>query len=224
MSSNTRLKAPKDMTGMKFGRITVVCKDAETPIRKDKSSRWMCRCECGTVKSISRGQLLAGETNSCGCLRKEKLTKKYPRSGRLYQCWCDMKNRCSNPHVEDYDHYGGKGITVCPEWENDYAAFYEWAMANGYKSNLTLDRMDSDGNYCPENCRWTTPAVQTNNRVVTRYLDINGVTKPRSEWAKELGISYRKMRYLDDKNKLVEFLKETGMGEVEVKGHGGYAR
>lgn len=200
-------KPVKDMSGMKFGRLTVLYKDEKQT--KNHETRWICKCECGNIKSISRGQLLAGETNSCGCLRKEVLSKKYPRKGRLYQCWLDMKQRCYNSKNKYYSDYGGRGITVCQEWLDDYCTFYEWAMSHGYADDLTIDRIDDNGNYCPENCRWATPKEQTNNRRVTKYVEINGIRKPRSEWAKILGISYRKMRYLDDNGKLDEFIKNS---------------
>ena len=195
----------KDMTGQRFGRLTVIrLADEQVP---GGSARWVCRCECGTEKTITRGQLIRGETNSCGCLRKEKLTKKYPRKGRLYQIWLDMKQRCYNPNIAYYNIYGGRGITVCHEWREDYCPFYEWAMANGYDNNKTIDRINPNGNYSPKNCRWATAAEQTNNRRTTRYVEIDGKLVPRSEAAKRLGITYRRLRFLDESGKLSDFIK-----------------
>lgn len=109
---------------------------------------------------------------------------------RLYGCWHDMKQRCSNPSRTNHKHYKNKGIIVCEEWRNDFQAFHDWAMANGYADNLTLDRIDNNGNYEPSNCRWATPKEQENNRSNNVYLTINGETKPLAQWATENGLKY----------------------------------
>lgn len=106
---------------------------------------------------------------------------------RIYKIWCKMKERCYNSHHNSYIYYGGRGITVCAEWLNNFQAFYDWAMANGYADNLTLDRIDSNGNYEPSNCRWATTAEQSNNKRNSQYITHNGKTQTKAQWAKEIG-------------------------------------
>lgn len=107
---------------------------------------------------------------------------------RLYRAWLNMKNRCLNEKRRDYQWYGARGITVCQEWQDSFPAFEAWAMANGYREDLTLDRIETDGHYCPENCRWATRKVQANNRRTTRLLTLDGRTQSLQMWADELGI------------------------------------
>lgn len=101
---------------------------------------------------------------------------------RIYRIWRAMKSRCYNKNFDEYSRYGKRGITVCDEWKDDFQAFYEWAISNGYESNLTIDRIDNNGNYCPQNCRWVTMKEQQNNRSNNHYVEINGVTKTITEW------------------------------------------
>ena len=107
---------------------------------------------------------------------------------RLYRIWADMKNRCLNPNLSKYRRYGGRGIQVCDEWLNDFQAFCDWSMANGYREDLTIDRIDNDGNYCPENCRWATQTVQQNNKSSNHLLTYDGQTFTITEWATRMNI------------------------------------
>ena len=107
---------------------------------------------------------------------------------RLYSIWHNMKTRCYNPNTEKFQYYGGKGIEVCEEWRKSFQAFYSWALANGYRDDLTLDRLDSDKNYCPENCRWADMLTQNNNTSKNHYITHNGETKTAAEWARDYGI------------------------------------
>ena len=113
---------------------------------------------------------------------------------RLYTIWSDMKARCTNPNKAKYARYGARGITVCDEWMNSVQAFYDWAMANGYRDDLTIDRIDNDGNYCPENCRWTTQITQQNNRSSNHFITYEGQTLTIAEWARMTGISGDEIR------------------------------
>lgn len=123
-------------------------------------------------------------------------TKKYKRKPveRLYVIWTNMRYRCENSNMRDYKYYGGKGTKVCKEWQ-DYETFKEWAIKNGYEENLTIDRIDVNGNYEPSNCRWATRKTQANNTTRNHYVTHNGVTKTISEWAEELNISQRTIYY-----------------------------
>lgn len=113
---------------------------------------------------------------------------------RLYHIWEDMKNRCNNSNNRRYPRYGGRGITVDPAWNDDYKIFYDWAMCNGYSDLLTIDRIEVDGNYGPDNCKWSTPKEQGNNRCTNKILEYNGISKTMSEWSDELGMPYHVIR------------------------------
>ncbi len=173
--------------GEKYGKLTIL----ENHHPKDEV---VCRCECGNIKIARAYNVFYGLTKSCGCLFKEGNNLKHgfrrtgEKSERLYVLWKAMRERCNTPSCSCYKHYGARGIRVCKEWDN-YLAFKEWALSHGYSDELTLDRIDFNGNYEPENCRWATYKQQANNTRANHYLTINGVTKTMTEWSEVSGIS-----------------------------------
>lgn len=176
-----------DITGQKFGRLTALNFSHKM---RDKSY-WSCLCDCGKKKNIRADGLKNGNTRSCGCLQKEKATIHGIRYTRLYKIWKGIKQRCYNEKSTNYKNYGGRGITICYEWKNNAEVFYDWAIANGYEEELTIDRINNDGNYEPNNCRWTTNKEQARNKRSNINIEFQGQTKCLKEWAEILGIKYR---------------------------------
>ena len=154
-----------DLAGQRFGHLTVI-KRVENS--KDRQTRFLCKCDCGNYKIAKSWYLRSGTTSHCGCLTKQiesdARRKHGQRHTRMYRIWLAMKNRCNNPRYKFYPDYGDRGIHVCQEWSEDFMAFKAWADTHGYRDDLTIDRIDNDKGYYPENCRWTTYAEQSRNR------------------------------------------------------------
>lgn len=178
-----------DLKGQKYGRLTAL-----KMVERNSSNKvqWLCKCDCGNLVKVTTGHLRSGHTKSCGCYNIESsISTNISHGGkgtRLYNIWCDMKKRCNNPNSKHYDRYGGRGITVCPEWIK-FESFRDWSMNNGYADNLTIDRIDNDGNYEPSNCRWATRKVQNNNTSKCHIITVDGISKNISQWAEYLGIN-----------------------------------
>lgn len=150
-----------DETGNVYGRLKVIEYIGRA---KNRSSIYLCECECGIRKNFIIGDLKSGNTKSCGCLKRELNTKHGHEGSRIYNAWVNMKQRCYNEKNKDFKHYGGRGISVCSQWYNSFESFLNWSLQNGYDEKLTIDRIDVNGNYEPSNCRWTTMSVQARNR------------------------------------------------------------
>lgn len=194
----------KDLSGMKFGRLLVI---SEAPETKSKSGaiihNWNCICTCGNNCIKNSGNLLHGDTKSCGCLHSEMVAKRNRENARhgdsksrLYKIWSGMKNRCYCKSHHEFQNYGGRGISVCDEWMN-YANFKKWAISSGYvdDKNCTLDRENNDLNYCPDNCRWASGTVQSNNRRNNVHITFNGIDHTLAEWSKIVGIKQDTISY-----------------------------
>lgn len=185
----------KDKTGQRFGRLTVIRRAENDNAGK---AQWLCRCDCGTYKVIRSGNLKeTSKTKSCGCLKRELLHKqknglKHGMYGtRIYTEWASMKWRCYCEKNTSYERYGGRGIKVCDEWLNDFLPFYNWAMSSGYRDDLTLDRIDNNGDYRPDNCRWVTMKVQDNNKRNNKFYEHDGKRMTGSQWSEYLGAKDR---------------------------------
>lgn len=183
-----------DIKGKRFGKLIAI----ERVKNVKKKVSWKCLCDCGKETNVLTTNLTSNRIKSCGCLKNQKLiersTKHNQRHTKLYEVWKTMKQRCSNPNHISYHNYGGRGIIVCDEWENNYQAFYEWSIKNGYKEGLSIDRINNDGNYEPSNCRWADRFTQNNNTRQNKPITINGVTKTIHQWANEYNIPVNLVR------------------------------
>lgn len=180
-----------DLSGRKFGRLTVV-----RFLYTAKGHAWYeCRCECGTIKTVRGSNLTTGDTNSCGCLHKELSAGFAGNINRthglyktkLYRIWAGMKTRCTNPNSKSYPDYGGRSIAIYSDW-GDFENFHKWATANGYEDGLEIDRIDNDGDYTPDNCRWVSKRHNANNRRTSKTIPVCGISKTQAEWEAVLGL------------------------------------
>lgn len=194
-------KFAEDLSGRKFGRWTVLYRDEDYICYNGYTKpMWRCKCECGTEKTILSDNLRRGKSLSCGCLRVERANEaKYTarhNNERLYNIWQNIKIRCYNSNSKSYADYGGRGIIMCDEWKNDFSTFCEWALKSGYDKSLSsnecsIDRIDSNGNYCPENCRWTDKFVQNSNKRNNILITIDGETCALKEWCRRFNANYK---------------------------------
>jgi hypothetical protein len=179
----------QDITGLVFGRLTVI-----GFLGQDRWSAaiWQCRCRCGTELPLAGKCLKAGETMSCGCFQREcaaaSLTVHGMSRTPIYQRWAAMIKRTTDTNYPGFADYGGRGITVCERWRTSFQNFYD-DMGATFRRDLSLDRIDNDGNYEPANCRWATNSEQARNRRSSRLLTVHGVTRPLIEWAEMTGIN-----------------------------------
>jgi hypothetical protein len=186
----------KDISGQRFGKLVVI-KFSHTG-GKYYRSFWLCKCDCGNTSIVAQSSLKGGHTKSCGCLIKNNGVRKHKLcKSRIYQIYARMKNVCYNKHSKDYAKYGGRGIDICKEWlgENGFINFYNWSIKNGFNENLsskecTIDRIDNNKGYFPDNCRWTTLKVQQNNTRRNHYISYNGTTQTVAQWAESLNMNY----------------------------------
>lgn len=179
-----------NLIGEKFGKLTVV--------QRLHNDMWLCQCDCGNDVTTTTGKLRSKHIKSCGCYRAEcakALKLSHGKENiRLYRVWANIKSRCYNSKLKSFHSYGARGITMCDEWRNDFQAFYDWAYANGYDENAprgqcTIDRIDNDKGYSPNNCRWVNNKTQCNNKTNNALMTHGGKTQTLTRWAEELGFS-----------------------------------
>lgn len=183
-------KITKIKIGEKYNGLTVV----EEPYSTGKGRKVKCQCECGNIVDVGVWHLTSGNTKYCGCRLNTKDRKSNYKHGlchsRLNNIWYKMKYRCENPNYKEYEYYGGRGIKVCDEWKNDFLSFYNWAINNGYQDGLSIDRINTNGNYSPDNCKWATAEEQGNNKRNNINITINNKTQTLARWCKELNLKY----------------------------------
>lgn len=206
------LSKQKRHIGEKYNRLTIIDYIPKEE-RKNVQYNYLCKCDCGNIIPASINRLKNGHTKSCGCLKDEvkqnigSLNRKYKISNkRLYSIYKVMTRRCLDSTDMRYKDYGGRGITICDEWmgEKGFDNFCEWSISNGYKENLTIDRINVDGNYEPNNCRWITNKEQQNNRRNCHYIEYDGKTYTVTQWSEILNIPVHKFRYHIGKGKTIQ--------------------
>lgn len=162
--------ASVDLIGQRFGKITVV---ERLCLNKWRQMTWLCICECGNYTKAQTSDLRKGHVLSCGCNRYKDRQTLGGNPTRLYRIWKNMKKRCYNSNNPDFKYYGARGIKVCPEW-HEFGPFQSWALSNGYTDELTIDRIDNNGNYEPSNCKWATMKEQAQHRRPCGTVVLNG--------------------------------------------------
>ena len=208
-----------NLTGKRFGKL-VVLERVEDHISSGgyRYPKWRCACDCGNEIDVISTRLKSNMTKSCGCYRQEvaSLLKHEthgdsvnPKYKNLYNVWRGMRRRCTTPTNNSYHHYGGRGITICKEWDK-YENFKDWALNNGYCLGLSIDRIDVNGDYEPSNCRWVTQKEQNNNRRNNYYVTYRGRIQTATEWAEEFGVEpgefLRELhRFNGDIDKVIEY-------------------
>lgn len=180
----------KDLSGQNFGRWTV--------IQYAGKSYWLCRCQCGVERHIFTGNLSKGHSNSCGCLRDELATENKTTHGKTgspeYRVWAGIKRRCLNPNDRSYARYGEQGVTICDRWRDSFECFLS-DIGTRPTPEHSIDRVDNDKGYAPDNCRWATRVEQARNKRTNRRITCNNRTKTLSEWSQELGICHATIQY-----------------------------
>ena len=183
---------PLDLTGCRFGRLVVIEQVPTSAL--DNKRRWLCRCDCGNTLITTTQNLRKGDTKSCGCFKHDSTVARMLKHGdtgtHLYNVWKAKRKRCYNDRNTDYKYYGGRGIRVCDELNSDFESFKRWAVSHGYSPELTIDRINSDKDYSPSNCRWITMKSQCNNRRNNITYSFNNETHTLSEWSEIADIPY----------------------------------
>ena len=179
-----------NLVGEKYGRLFVI----EKADSLNGHSRWLCKCDCGNQCIVHTSSLRTGNTTSCGCYKRENAKRLYStvrqKDKHLYAIWNGIKQRCFNKNNKSYHNYGGRGIKMADSWANDYEVFYNWAISAGYRKGLEIDRIDNNGDYCEENCRFVNRTIQANNKRNVKLYTIGEETKTLPEWCRQYNVEY----------------------------------
>lgn len=187
----------EDYAGKKYNHLTILGFTGEMK----HGTICTCQCDCGTIKNYNLSKVKRGESTNCGCIGYKRMIEKRTKHGlwgtRLYMIYYGMEQRCFNPDDTGYENYGGRGIKVCEEWTNNFQAFCDWAMANGYAEDLTIERKDVNGDYCPENCKWATTTEQARNKRL-RTDNVSGVKGVQpfgntGKWRARIGVNHKEI-------------------------------
>jgi hypothetical protein len=183
----------------RFGKLTVLGESAKFHSTTGCAVRGLiCKCQCGAIKDIRLGDLRSGRTISCGCIKRQRQLERCKKHGMThspeYKVWQNMLNRCRNPKLREWKRYGGRGITVCQRWKNEFAAFLS-NVGRRPSPRHTLDRIRNDGNYCPGNVRWVTQKTQCNNKSSNRHIKWNEELHTAKEWSEIVGVGYGTLLY-----------------------------
>lgn len=214
----------KDIAGHKYNRLTVI---EFAGLDRYSKAQWICKCDCGNLTVVNGSRITSGLTKSCGCLQKEiahnrELRRnqiKYScRPARLYSVWNNMKQRCTNPDNPAYLRYGAQGIELYADWM-DFEKFMEWAYSSGYDDSLTIDRIDNDKGYYPENCRWVDKIIQGQNRRNVILVEYRGEVQPLSKLAREHGIKPHTARGRYYQGWSIDKILETPLNEDHIRGN-----
>lgn len=189
------MKKPCELDGKRFGKLTAVKRVSDKIYPSGRHDIvYQCLCDCGQYTDVLAVHLNSGHTRSCGCLRAETTSKNMTTHGqsstRLFTIWKNMKSRCTNPNNPCFNQYGGRGITVCDAWIEDFAVFYDWSIKHGYNDDLSIDRVNVNGDYDPDNCRWVSQKTQCNNTRRNIMIEHDGELRTAKQWSDELGIKY----------------------------------
>jgi hypothetical protein len=207
---------PSEYIGKRFNKWVIL---EYAGMNVYKSRMFICQCDCGNIKTTSIASLLNGKSRSCGCIRIELFKQRATTHGLhkrhgLYLTWCSMINRCENPNNRRFEHYGAKGISVCKEWRTDYKSFYDWSISNGWAKGLSIERIENNKGYSPENCKWTPRGEQSYNKTNVPLIEHNGKKLCAQHWGKELNIPvYRIKKGLND-GKTIQQIIDDGRKRV----------
>lgn len=206
---------------MRFGKLTAI-KFHHTQVTKNgNKSFWLCECDCGNVVVVRTDCLTSGNTRSCGCIHKDLANEKFDNhtKERLYRVYYGMRQRCYNPNIRSYKTYGARGITICDEWQT-YESFKKWALSTGYKenSNLTIERIDVNKGYSPDNCTWIPSSQQAKNTTRTLHLEYRGKVMCLVDWAKELNVNQNTLyHWIQHKHMTIEDVINTKCNDYPIR-------